>query len=724
VDDQDIDLDSLLPLGESCAIIITSRNRSLGQLCPDAHLELDTMSMDEAVDLLLHRSGSSTAITEQMRKEACAIARALGCLPIALIHARNYMFQTLCSGEEYLKRLLDNQDKLLAQPVKHHRDMRYVSTHAAFEASFVLLTLRCQKLLRLLSYFHWRDFPLDLVITAAKHNFSDYEHVYVEHGDGYYAGRAVLRSIFLREDKWDITDLDEMMIMLQNHSLLTLLPGAGTQRVQMHPVAHSWVKSRISEQDSETYESAAILLLALSSRWEYTPAVQYLVSHITSMSSVWDELDINNAQAFGLILDHGGLYEDALRLRERVVKEVRGRGGQDIDVNGTSLWYLALTYRKLGRLKEAAVLKEEVLKLRKARQGETHPDTIMASNTLALTYRDLDRLKEAEVLQEQALKLSREVLGEMSPDTIKAANNLAFIYRDLGRLKEALVLQEEALKWGEEALGKMHPLTVGALNNLALAYRDLGLLEKAEEIQLNVVELSNKSVGPRHPQALWSSANLAGIHYSLGRLSEAHLRQEEVLRLRKEIIGEYHPNTINAAKNLAKTYCSMGRLNEAQELHEEVLRWREETLGNRHLATISARAYLAVTLFNSGKLSEAEALQAGVLATRTEILGERHYKSAGAMLDLAETCHALGRKDEAIQLVTRATTIISDTLGDSHPMYRRCQHITSHIQSEDDPPAYVSPASIVPSSSVMTVASSSDPEASSDHRHKRRRLLS
>jgi hypothetical protein len=55
VDDPDIDLGSLLPLGESCAIVITSRNRSLGQLCPDAHLELDTMSMDEAVDLLLHR---------------------------------------------------------------------------------------------------------------------------------------------------------------------------------------------------------------------------------------------------------------------------------------------------------------------------------------------------------------------------------------------------------------------------------------------------------------------------------------------------------------------------------------------------------------------------------------------------------------------------------------------------------------------------------------------
>jgi len=182
------------------------------------------------------------------------------------------------------------------------------------------------------------------VIIAAKHNFSDYETLYVEHGDGYYAGRAMLKAIFLQEGKWDITELDEMIVTLQNHSLLTLLPGTGTQLVQIHPVAHGWARSCVPEQDLETYESAAILLLALGSRWEYSPASQYLVSHISHMSSVWDTLHINNAAAFGIILDNGGLHGDALRLQERVVTEVRNQAGPSSDVYVTSLWYLALTY--------------------------------------------------------------------------------------------------------------------------------------------------------------------------------------------------------------------------------------------------------------------------------------------------------------------------------------------------------------------------------------------
>src|SRR5450432_2216468 len=50
VDDPGLDLAPLLPTGESCAIVVTSRNRLIGDLCPRAHLELDVMSMEEAVE--------------------------------------------------------------------------------------------------------------------------------------------------------------------------------------------------------------------------------------------------------------------------------------------------------------------------------------------------------------------------------------------------------------------------------------------------------------------------------------------------------------------------------------------------------------------------------------------------------------------------------------------------------------------------------------------------
>ncbi|KIM27345.1 hypothetical protein M408DRAFT_24574 [Serendipita vermifera MAFF 305830] len=53
VDDPNLDLYSLLPRGNSCAIAITSRNHVLGELDPEAHLPLDIMSEEEATELLL-----------------------------------------------------------------------------------------------------------------------------------------------------------------------------------------------------------------------------------------------------------------------------------------------------------------------------------------------------------------------------------------------------------------------------------------------------------------------------------------------------------------------------------------------------------------------------------------------------------------------------------------------------------------------------------------------
>jgi hypothetical protein len=89
---------------------------------------------------------------------------------------------------------------------------------------------------------------------------------------------------------------------------------------------------------------------------------------------------------------------------------------------------------------------------------------------------------------------------------------------------------------------------------------------------------------------------------------------------------------------------------------------------------------------------------------RTELLGERHYKSARAMLDMAETCYTLGKRDQALQLAIRANSIISDTLGGSHPMYRRCQEITFRIQTEGDVSLNGPPRSLVSSLALMVIA--------------------
>ncbi|KIM24547.1 hypothetical protein M408DRAFT_331759 [Serendipita vermifera MAFF 305830] len=594
VDDPDLDLPPLLPRGGSCAVLITSRNRSLGELAPESHLELDVMTVDESVELLLYNPDGTTNLAPGAQEDARAIAEALGCLPIALTQARSYMYQTKCTARSYLERLLNGKGRLLSHPIKNHPNMRYVSTYAAFDASFEMLPPRVQQVLRLLSCFHWGDFPLELIVLAAKFGFSQYDQKYIEHGDEFRIGKAVLEEIFLSDGQWDVTTLDNMLIALQNYSLVTLAPGVDTLLVQIHPVAHEWARSRIPNEEQAQYQAAALLLLALGAREEYTPSAQYLSSHAAHMNHLWDHLHINNAGAFGSILREGGLLHDSLNMKEKVVSVLRQRSDSSTIALANALHALATAYYGLGRLKQAEDVQVEVLQLRREAQGERHPKTLQTSSDLSRTYVAVGRLREAEILQATALKLRRQVQGERHPDTIAESSILAETYRDLGRYTEARDLEEEVLRLRTEILGPRHPETIKASNNLGCTYHSMGRYDDSERVLEEVLRLLKEVVGERHPDTLDAYGNLANVYRELGRLDEAAALQSEALRLRKDILGERHPGTARAMLDLAEIRVTQGKGLATRDLVHNAGSIISETLGqnNRwysHYLDLSAR---------------------------------------------------------------------------------------------------------------------------------------
>ncbi|KIM23362.1 hypothetical protein M408DRAFT_77651, partial [Serendipita vermifera MAFF 305830] len=307
VDDPDIDIISLIPHGNACAVTLTSRNRSISSIGPDAHLELDKMSMDEAVELLLQ--GTSPAlITDEVRKGATEIAEKLDCLPIALQQARGYMHETRCSASAYLDRLRTSRTKLLTRELKYERGARYLSTYAAFNASYKRFDQQTQKLLWLLSFFHWSKFPLDLITLAAEHDFAEYESPYTSPGEKYHTGKAVLEEIFFTDGSWDVTNLDELLVSLQSYSLVTVLSEPGARLLNIHPIVHEWVKSTITNEEKIRFQWAAVVLLVFGTYWEDMPNLQYLIGHVMDLSYLWNQLQINEATALSRILIFGGAY--------------------------------------------------------------------------------------------------------------------------------------------------------------------------------------------------------------------------------------------------------------------------------------------------------------------------------------------------------------------------------------------------------------------------------
>lgn len=582
VDDPDLELPPLLPRGGSCAVVVTTRNRLLGELAPDSHLELDVMSVEESMELLLFNSKDLGSITSGTGEEARAIAEALGCLPIALTQARSYMYQTKCTARAYLERLVNGKSKILAHPIKNHPDMRYTSTYAAFDASFEMLAVQVQRLLRLLSFFHWGDFPLELIVLAAKFGFSRYDQQYLDPGSEFYIGKGLLEDIFLRDGEWDVTNLDDMMIALQSYSLVTLAPGVDTLLVQIHPVAHDWVRSCTPEDEQNRYQAAATLLLALGAREEHTPSSQYLSSHATHMGPLWDQLHVNDTGAFGHILREGGLLPGALQMREKVASIIRERKDAGDVILADALYALSTAYYDLGRLKEAEDVQLEVLKLREETQGERHPKTIITSSDLSRTYVRVGRLKEAEVLQAQVLRLRKETQGTRHPDTIAASSILAVTYRDLGRYEEARELEEEVLMLRTEILGPRHPETIMASNNLGCTYHSMGRFEESERVLGEVLVMLKEVVGERHPDTLNAYGNLANAYRELGRLEDAETLQLEALRLRRDILGDRHPDTARAMLDLAEIGVTLGKGSSVLDMINNAGSIISETLGENN----------------------------------------------------------------------------------------------------------------------------------------------
>jgi hypothetical protein len=160
VDDPAIDLAPFIPRWENGVVIVTSRNASRGQLSPSAHLQLDVMSLQEAVELLVRGSGREWPPSAADKDTVITLAEELGCHPIALAQAISYMASTGYSTESYITRLRSYREVLLKDPAVNQLGMRYMTAFAAFDASYDVLPSSAQNTLHLLSFFHRQNFPL------------------------------------------------------------------------------------------------------------------------------------------------------------------------------------------------------------------------------------------------------------------------------------------------------------------------------------------------------------------------------------------------------------------------------------------------------------------------------------------------------------------------------------------------------------------------------------
>jgi tetratricopeptide (TPR) repeat protein len=650
VDDPKIDMASFLPRWKNGAVVVTSRNAERGQLSPSAHLQLDVMSLEESVELVVRGSGREWPPSDRDREAAMALAKELGCHPIALVQAISYMSKTGYSVDMYIARLRGYRDILLSDPATNQLDMRYLTAFAAFDASYDILPSKAQNALHLLSFFHRLRFPLDLVTLAAEDDFSTDNLYYIPHGKECEQGKGYLTEIFCCSGRWNPLVLDQIVASLRNQSLVTVVPTEDILLLEMHSLVHEWSRLRVPKEILQRVQSAAIRLLCCGAREDNYGMMQYLFSHIQALSSAWGDLHVNDAVSFAFILGESGMYADATKLKEKVYGMLKSQHGVDYLDTTRAAVNLANAYYYQGRYNDALELMLDALRELKRRLGVDHPHAIDASANLANIYHQLGRYNDALGLKLEVLKRRKQLLGLDHPGTIVASSNLALTYCDLGRYNEALELQLEVLKWRKQLLGVDHPDTIGASANLANTYHDLGRYNDALDLRL------------------------------------------DDLRRRKQLLGVDHPDTIRASGNLANTYCHLGRYNDALDLRVDDLRRQKQLLGVDHPDTIGASANLALTYCELGRYAEAEELQMDTLRLSTSILGDRHPDTLLAMANLAMTYKLTQRGPEGTKLVQKAREIALKTLEDNNNVSQRISWVLAYATSEVAPSPVQEPA--------------------------------
>jgi tetratricopeptide (TPR) repeat protein len=607
-DDPSMNVEELLPQCDHGAIIITTRNHILGQLSPNGHLELDSMSEGEAIEALTRASLQLWPPIGPVAPEMKRICSELGYLPIALVQAGSYMAQTVTTPIAYLSKLQESRTTVMKHPAAGQRDMRrYKSAYAAFDASYKALPSRAQKVLQLFGAFHWNQFPVDHIQRAASNGFDGVLFDTFKEANENGLARDLLVHLFLIDGAWNIEQWDATIITLQNYSFLSVFSYSTTILANMHPVTHMWLNDMSSSlEDKEVLQMASVRLLGC---WngEWHSSDQYLVSQaVHHISRDWP-MDLRDSATLARLLNEGGEPYHSLSLWKRIDTEMKRKYGEKDEKTVLTTSWLATCYGSVGEHKRSLELGDDVLRRSKEILGERHPDTIRSSANLALSYSALGQYRQAELLEQEVLLLRKEILGDRHPDTIRASANLARSYSELGEHQQAEELEQEVLRLRKEILGERHPDTIRASANLAASYSELGKYQQAEELEQDVLRLSKEILGERHPDTIIASANLARTYSELGKHRQAEELQQEVLRMSKEILGERHPDTILASANLSVSYSQLGRHREAEQSAQDVLTLRTQVLGETHPDTLSSLYNLAVCQYELGQYLQAHA---------------------------------------------------------------------------------------------------------------------
>lgn len=653
-DGPSVRISDYFPLCDHGSIIITTRNPLLGDLAPEAHIKLDVMTPQEAVDALIKAAFTrDQEPTDEERIEVRRIAEHLGFLPLAIIQAGCFIKQhTRHALRQYIEHLKTNRRKLLEKPVRAHRDkLKYDhSVYAAFDCSLDALSTRTRQLLSILSTIHFTDFPRSLFSIAAKSQFKYESLELLDRPSTFQDTVDFLSQLFCPTGVWEENELINMLEELQRYSLVSLVPSdGGIVTLRFHPLVHAWACDRMTNDELTVHQAAAVRLLTCGTAWEHEDLFKYISPHINSLSPIWSTLHVNDRSAFGRIIRAEDQAETLMQLSQAVYREVKEVYGEQHIRTSRAALELADAYGEMDDVDTMERMERDVVALRESLLGKEDPETMEAILNLSATLYDKEAYAEAEMLQLEVLRVRKQVLGVQHKDTSEAMIALAETYSGQGRPTEAVALQSTAVETLTILYGRTHIWTLDAIVGLADYYQDLGKRVEADKLQQEVLSAERSSLGAMHVATLGTMEWIGQAYVEQGRYTEAARLWEEIVSARRKVQGSTNLDTVEAISMLARVYETpeLGKLEDAERLRRESVDTRRTLQGAQAGDTITSSFWLAKTLQQRGNFTEAAEIMNEVINTRKLTLGDDNVDTLNALGAMARIHHDLGNHAEA-----------------------------------------------------------------------------
>ncbi|KAL9127016.1 MAG: hypothetical protein Q9217_004031 [Psora testacea] len=621
-DDSSIAVDEYFPEGERGHILITTRNPALrihGTVgMKNYHFE--RLEDDEASHLVLKAAGEPTPWKTSSETSAALIAKTLGCLPLALVHAGKAVLNGLCTLSNYLNFYERNWQRLRSLSGREADDSN-LNVYSSYEIIYQgLETCDTEEardaihILKTLSFMHWEGVKFSFFVKAAEHPRIEQKHqenMETTHPAGpspkwkswavtigewgaqlllnFLAdlGDARLPAVLRRAEGSELFDELRLRLALKRlaeMSLVTQGYGSDTEVFSMHPLVHKWVRDRPQMSTAEqsmwcqlaaTLLAQCILLPPLGASEEDEDLRRDLLPHLDQVRT----LDTNIRTTFAENLKARRIYWPAYSPAMNRAK-VR------------QMAKFSRVYSQCGRWTEAERLQSDVNDYLSRMLGSDHPYTIDIRLALSNTYWQQSKLNAAGDLQDSVLKSCVFALGHKHHKTLKVKTMLGVTREYQGRFTEALALHEDALRSFTETLGEGHEDTLNAIDNLGRINWRYFRYDKAAELHSKAVDGMKATLGCRHLSTLTAAENLAMTRLQQGgneRLIVAQNLLEEVHEQRKTKLGKESPYTLLAICNLARVKSALGKHREAEQDLLSALPIAERNLGPDHIGVLAGR---------------------------------------------------------------------------------------------------------------------------------------